>query len=249
MEEVYVNVEYTKSGDSTIPTNQTGLRSSKRRYHGAVVLCLGLLSVFLLAGLIGLGVHYHGSVHRLAAELSAIKANLSEHLQISDKFSSLTEERDLLKANLLEMTKERDKLQWLLQQKTTCPTGWTNFSCSCYLFSDESGSWDQGRENCRARGADLVVIDSPKEQEFLLGFTSRSAWIGLSDRDEEGTWKWVDKTPLNLTVTAKYWRVNQPDNGNGEPQWGEEDCANISSDGWNDLSCDASLRWICEKMA
>ncbi|XP_050925308.1 CD209 antigen-like protein C isoform X2 [Lates calcarifer] len=245
MEEVYVNVEYTKSGDSTIPTNQAGLRSSKRRYHGAVVLCLGLLSVFLLAGLIGLGVHYHGSVHRLAAELSAIKANLSEHLQISDKFSSLTEERDLLKANLLEMTKERDKLQWLLQQKTTCPTGWTNFSCSCYLLSDESGSWDQGRENCRARGADLVVIDSPKEQEFLLRFTSGSAWIGLSDRDEEGTWKWVNKTPLNLV----YWEKIQPDNGGGDPQWGEEDCAEIRSDGWNDLSCDASLRWICEKLS
>ncbi|GAA6219120.1 CD209 antigen-like protein C isoform X1 [Lates japonicus] len=248
MEEVYVNIEYTKSGDSTIPTNQTvcsGLRSSKRRICAAVVLCLGLLSVFLLAGLIGLGVHYHGSAHRLAAELSAIKANLSEHLQISDKFSSLTEKRDLLETNLLEMTKERDKLQWLLQQKRTCPTGWTNFSSSCYLLSAESGSWDQGREKCRARGADLVVIDSPKEQEFLLGFTSGSAWIGLSDRDEERTWKWVDKTPLNLT----YWRENQPDNGNGEPQWGEEDCAEIRSDGWNDLSCDTSLRWICEKMA
>uniref|UniRef100_A0A4W6FUR7 C-type lectin domain-containing protein n=1 Tax=Lates calcarifer TaxID=8187 RepID=A0A4W6FUR7_LATCA len=128
--------------------------------------------------------------------------------------------------------------------ETTCPTGWTNFSCSCYLFSDESGSWDQGRENCRARGADLVVIDSPKEQEFLLRFTSGSAWIGLSDRDEEGTWKWVNKTPLNLV----YWEKIQPDNGGGDPQWGEEDCAEIRSDGWNDLSCDASLRWICEKL-
>uniref|UniRef100_A0A4W6FTW8 C-type lectin domain-containing protein n=1 Tax=Lates calcarifer TaxID=8187 RepID=A0A4W6FTW8_LATCA len=115
-------------------------------------------------------------------------------------------------------------------------------SCSCYLFSDESGSWDQGRENCRARGADLVVIDSPKEQ---VQFTSGSAWIGLSDRDEEGTWKWVNKTPLNLV----YWEKIQPDNGGGDPQWGEEDCAEIRSDGWNDLSCDASLRWICEKLS
>lgn len=34
----------------------SGPRSSERRFHGYVVLCLGLLSVSLLAGLIGLGV-------------------------------------------------------------------------------------------------------------------------------------------------------------------------------------------------
>ncbi|KAI3356038.1 hypothetical protein L3Q82_017306, partial [Scortum barcoo] len=34
------------------------LRSSERRFHGVIILLLGLLSVFLLAGLIGLAVHY-----------------------------------------------------------------------------------------------------------------------------------------------------------------------------------------------
>ncbi|KAI3355680.1 hypothetical protein L3Q82_004267 [Scortum barcoo] len=33
-------------------------RSSERRFHGVIILLLGLLSVFLLAGLIGLAVHY-----------------------------------------------------------------------------------------------------------------------------------------------------------------------------------------------
>ncbi|XP_022596303.1 CD209 antigen-like protein D [Seriola dumerili] len=130
------------------------------------------------------------------------------------------------------------------------------FSCTCYFLSTQSGSWEKAREDCRARGADLVIIDSPEEQTFLSGFISTFTWIGLSDREEEGVWKWVDGTPLNLT----YWAVKQPDNGGGDPKWGEEDCAHLGHDGsahlthdesahWNDLSCGSRLRWICEEMA
>ncbi|XP_062288229.1 CD209 antigen-like protein E [Scomber scombrus] len=225
MEEIYVNVEYIKSIDSTRPTNQTGPRSSERRFHGAVVLCLGLLSVFLLAGLIGLGVYYRDVNH------------------------GLTEERDQLNANLTETTEELHQLQNLSMQKKTCPAGWTMFNCTCYLISTKSDSWEKGRQDCRARGGYLVVIDSREEQDFLTNFTKQTSWIGLSDREKEGTWKWTDGTTLN----QMYWEIEQPDNGGGDPRWGEEDCVtirpeNTGPNNWNDLSCDASKRWICEKM-
>ncbi|KAF0026836.1 hypothetical protein F2P81_021573 [Scophthalmus maximus] len=46
----------------------------------------------------------------------------------------------------------------------------------------------------------------------------------------------------------------QPDNGGGHPKYGEEDCAVITAnrgtdENWNDLRCDASRPWICEKNA
>uniref|UniRef100_A0A8C9XV94 C-type lectin domain-containing protein n=1 Tax=Sander lucioperca TaxID=283035 RepID=A0A8C9XV94_SANLU len=120
-------------------------------------------------------------------------------------------------------------------------------SSSCYLLSAESGSWEKGRQYCRDRGADLMVIDSSEEQTFLSKFIKQNAryWIGLTDRDEEGTWKWVDGTPLTL----KNWRRGQPDNGGGDPQWGEEDCAHIGpyTAEWNDRSCISVMYWICEK--
>ncbi|CAK6967625.1 CD209 antigen-like protein E [Scomber scombrus] len=225
MEEIYINVEHVKPVDSTPPTNQTGPRSSERRFHGAVVVCLGLLSVFLLAGLIGLGVQYR------------------------DVIRGLTEERDLLNANLTETTEELHRLQSLSKQKKTCPAGWTMFSCTCYLISTKSDSWEKGRQDCRARGGDLVVIDSREEQDFLTNIAKRPSWIGLTDREKEGTWKWIDGTLLN----RKYWWTKQPDNGNGDPQWGEENCVTIGSDvkepnNWNDFRCDALKQWICEKI-
>ncbi|XP_051815205.1 CD209 antigen-like protein A isoform X5 [Acanthochromis polyacanthus] len=242
MEEIYANMKPPKAADPKLFRNQTGPRSSQRSFH-SVILCLGLLSVFLLLGLIVLGVHYRDS----AADLSSIKQNLTERLQASnDQLSFMTEERDQLNASLTEMTKERDRLQTLSKQKKTCPAGWKMFSCSCYLLSQESGSWNKGREDCRSKGADLVVINSAEEQTFLSTFANKPTWIGLNDIQTEGTWMWVDGTPLTLS----YWNTNQPDNGGGNDQWGEEDCAHIRMDDntlWNDLSCTSSLQWICEK--
>ncbi|XP_034549006.1 CD209 antigen-like protein E [Notolabrus celidotus] len=236
MEDIYINVDYEKPDDKRCSTYQTGPRSSQRRFHGAVVLFLALLSVLLLATLIGLSVHCHISACNSSAECSTIRANLTEHLSV------LTEQRDLLNTSLAEMTKE---LQCL---KKTCPSGWKMFSCSCYLFSTQKKSWEESRESCRAEGADLVVIESFEEQEFLTDNIKDNSWIGLSDRDNEGAWKWTDDTPL----TQKFWRHEQPDNGGGDPQWGEEDCVHIRSnsktdENWNDLKCDNSMLWICEK--
>ncbi|XP_068560735.1 CD209 antigen-like protein A [Cebidichthys violaceus] len=190
MEEIYLNVEYEKSQVSSRPSrSHTGPRSSESRSHGAVVLSLGLLSVFLLAGLIGLGVH--------SADLSTIKANLTERLRVNeDKLSSVSEERDLLNANLTNLTEEMDRLQRLSQQKKTCPTGWKMFRCSCYLLSTRSDSWEKSRKDCRDKGADLVIIDSLEEQKFISSIVTHRTWIGLNDRDNEGTWKWIDGTPL-----------------------------------------------------
>ncbi|XP_067371560.1 CD209 antigen-like protein C [Channa argus] len=209
MEEIYANVKYDKSVYSSPSTNQTSPRSSDRRLYKIVVLCLGLLSVFLLAGLIVLGVHYYNSAHGAAAELSSIKTNLT------------------------------DLLQDRPEQKKTCPAGWKKFSYSCYLLSTESGSWTKGREDCRKRGADLVVINSAEEQTFLSAFTRMRAWIGLSDSDEEGTWRWIDGT----TLTFKNSDDRELVEASGE------DCGDIIQKGhtFDDVPCERSLQWICEK--
>ncbi|XP_059199181.1 CD209 antigen-like protein E [Centropristis striata] len=248
-DEIHANADYPDSVNAAPLKNLTGPRSSESICR-AVDFCLGLLSVFLLAGLIGVSVHCHVSLSGPAADLSTINANLTERLQArEDELSSVSSERDRLNATLTEMTKELDRLQLLSKQKKTCPAGWKMFSCSCYLFSSATGSWEAGRQDCRDRGADLVIIDSFEEQEIISKFIKKDTWIGLNDRDNEGVWKWVDGSPL----TVAYWVIGQPDNGGGDPKYGEEDCVELLTGrevrvNWNDVRCDSNKQWVCEKM-
>ncbi|XP_064817443.1 CD209 antigen-like protein D isoform X3 [Oncorhynchus masou masou] len=122
---------------------------------------------------------------------------------------------------------------------------WQKFESSWYFLSTESKTWKESRQDCLKRGADLVMINSDKEQTFLFNLKKR-VWIGLTDSVKEGTWKWVDGNPL----TTRYWNDNQPDS---KDPTGEEDCVEIHTDwtplkAWNDMSCDRKLNWICEKV-
>uniref|UniRef100_A0A4W5LZQ6 C-type lectin domain-containing protein n=1 Tax=Hucho hucho TaxID=62062 RepID=A0A4W5LZQ6_9TELE len=123
----------------------------------------------------------------------------------------------------------------------SCPEGWRRFGCSCYYLSTEKKCWEESRQDCLERGADLVIINSEEEQDFLNNL-NKDFWIGLNDSVTEGTWKWVDGTPLN---TTSYW-------GSGQPNGGDENCvlfSHSSSDQetWHDYPCSDVKSWICEK--
>ncbi|XP_035994585.1 C-type lectin domain family 10 member A isoform X1 [Fundulus heteroclitus] len=144
-----------------------------------------------------------------------------------------------------DLPEEESGFQGLSKQNTTCPEGWTKFNCSCYQ-SFGAGSWDEGREDCISKGGNLVVIDDPEEQTFVSTFAKNPLWIGLSDKETEGFWKWVDGTSLSFT----YWAKTQPD-GDINTLRGDEDCVLIRSYDdlfWHDYPCSLSMHWICEKV-
>ncbi|XP_031670495.1 CD209 antigen-like protein C [Oncorhynchus kisutch] len=218
-----------------------------KRPSGVAAVCLGLLCVLLLAGIIGLSVYYGVIDHH----------NSTERNQLLASYSNLTEERDQLQASYSLLIKERDQLQTerdslsgrLTYLKHTCPKGWQHFESSWYFLSDDTKTWKESREDCLERGADLVIINSDEEQEFLFNL-NKKVWIGLTDSVTEGNLIWVDGTSL---TTPRYWHKPQPDNGAGRLDYGEEDCVEIRKDqrpleAWNDLSCDRKIYWVCEKV-
>eukprot|EP00063_Salmo_salar_P075403 XP_014050238.1 PREDICTED: C-type lectin domain family 4 member M-like [Salmo salar] len=181
-----------------------------------------------------------------------------ERGQLQTSYNTLTEERGQLQTSYNTLTKERDQLQKerddLMRKfsnlKQTCPEGWQKFNSRWYFLSTVKKTWEESREDCLERGADLVIINSDKEQQFLFGL-NKGVWIGLTDSVTEGTWKWVDDTPL---TTPSYWHSQQPDNGRDDPKNGDEDCVELNTEtwppakAWNDQSCLDNRQWICEKV-
>ncbi|XP_071264022.1 CD209 antigen-like protein E isoform X2 [Salvelinus alpinus] len=245
--DIYVSADTLRDGETstkreetedTAPNNGPGDQHSVhcqwwKRPSGVAAVCLGLLCVLLLAGIIGLSVQYS----------NVSKNSSTERDQLQTSYNNLTTERDQLQTSYNNLTKKIDKLQterdFLSGWLTNC--SWQKFESSWYFLSTETKTWEKSRQDCLERGADLVIINSDTEQ--------KRAWIGLTDSVKEGTWKWVDGTPL----TTGYWYDPQPDNGGGKPENGEEDCVEIRTDqillkAWNDLSCAENLHWICEKV-
>ncbi|XP_048011580.1 hepatic lectin-like [Megalobrama amblycephala] len=163
----------------------------------------------------------------------------NERDQLLTNITNLSEERDGLKIKTKNLTNERDQLKLekndLQMIVGKLAEGWIYSKSSLYFISSEVRNWTESRRYCTERGADLIIINNRAEQEFVSfdGF-----WIGLTDSDVEGRWKWVDGT----NMTSGFWATAQPDNSNDD-----EDCAYAFSSGWNDYPCKRAIRWICEK--
>uniref|UniRef100_A0AAZ1X1E0 C-type lectin domain-containing protein n=1 Tax=Oreochromis aureus TaxID=47969 RepID=A0AAZ1X1E0_OREAU len=163
----------------------------------------------------------------------------TEKNQLLTSYNNKVKERDQLQTRFEDMTKNRDYLQRKLQD---CRENWVAFSNSLYQVSSVRKSWEESRQDCLQKGADLMIINSREEQNFVNQF-KKNLWIGLTDSQTEGTWKWVDGT----RTSTSYWnRRNGEPNGGTQQNCGEIDNYN-AEDSWNDAPCSNGQFWVCEK--
>ena len=114
-----------------------------------------------------------------------------------------------------------------------------------YLFCTGARTWTEARTYCRNRVRyRLATVGTQAEHDFLWTEAGRSGnwWIGLNDREDEGTWVWDS----GGSATFRYWADNEPNNGNGS---GEQDCTRLwsNTDGrWDDYWCNRDQNYICE---
>ncbi|KAM4585565.1 uncharacterized protein PAE49_004781 [Odontesthes bonariensis] len=227
-------------------TEDTGTLNIQKRHSGVKVFILVAVSVGILCVLqAGLNISLRLYLKPCGDTEANLKNLTMERDELKRKLASLKPCGDT-EANLKNLTMERDELKRKLASFTDYSRqGWVPFSNSLYRFSlREKKTWQDSRYDCLQRGADLVVINSKEEQKFIELF-SQVIWIGLTDQEVEGKWKWVDGTPL----TFSYWASGEPNNYEGE----DEDCGELkyfsNEEVWNDAPCNKANFWICEKTA
>ncbi|XP_044181118.1 attractin-like protein 1 [Acropora millepora] len=121
-----------------------------------------------------------------------------------------------------------------------CPAGFVVHGESCYYVANTSSAstWNASRRFCQDLGADLAVIKSEDENQFLYNLLPKtgskpSGWIGLY-RKADYKFYWLDDRPEEGNY--QNWSDGNPSNSGGT-----EDCVHLRGgnfDGkWNDLTC------------
>jgi hypothetical protein len=97
-------------------------------------------------------------------------------------------------------------------------------------------TWEEAEANAVKLGGHLVTINDAAENEWVFKNIASQLnvyiWLGGTDRDNEGVWKWVDGAPWDYTN----WNRSQPDDSGGEDYL--QFCPNHPdfSNTWNDNS-------------
>ncbi|XP_058864089.1 hepatic lectin-like isoform X8 [Acipenser ruthenus] len=119
-----------------------------------------------------------------------------------------------------------------------CPCEWISFNEACYYFSKKRANWHKAKESCNSKNASLALISSAQELDYLKSrIGSTHYWLGLSDSETEGSWKWLD----GRTVETRFWNSGEPNNAGNN-----EDCGKVTSSKLNDVPCNSEEHWICE---
>ena len=115
---------------------------------------------------------------------------------------------------------------------------------------DDALSWDAAEQACLDAGLQLASVQSAEENALLSLITAaagnaQSVWIGGTDKDDEGKWKW---SPSGTELSYTNWHPGEPNNVNGN----EHCLAAIGLPGtwhngkWNDGLCSAKLKYVCQ---
>jgi hypothetical protein len=117
-------------------------------------------------------------------------------------------------------------------------------NCHDYYLT-QPGTWIETQLKAQSRGGNLVTINNAAENEFVratfanFGVYPQAVWIGLTDRDVEGTFVWVDGSPVAYTN----WSPGEPNNLGNEDYVMMNDPA---TGGWNDAHSGVPLSGVIE---
>ncbi|XP_039675575.1 CD209 antigen-like protein C [Perca fluviatilis] len=210
-----------------------------RRCFRATAVILGAFYLLILAGLI----------IRLTLLQTRYDQLSNNYNQLQDEVKQLKDRTEvtLLQTRYDQLSNNYSQLQKKVSDKS-CPDGWKRFVFSCYFKSKETKIWTGILDDCKKRGADLVVINNEDEQKFVTELSKDGeSWIGLvynpklEKSKPEWTWGWIDGSPL----TETFWAAGLPRKDVYMYMYGTTCCDQQGK--WTQSHYNDLKNWICEK--
>lgn len=94
----------------------------------------------------------------------------------------------------------------------TNASGVYTYNGHSYLLSNNTVTWTQAQAEAKSLGGNLVTINDQAEQNWIFstfkGVDNWLLWIGYTDQEAEGVWKWIS----GEISTYTNWNSGEPNN-------------------------------------
>ncbi|XP_059140766.1 uncharacterized protein LOC131928695 [Physella acuta] len=202
-------------------------------YLTVVLLGFGSLTGAIFGGIIGIGDNVQENIN---TQLKELNANISAMLSHS-RSDFLNHVKDVCLKN-----KSASDIRFV-------------FGSNCYCLYRKRLSWSQAKDFCLnvGNGVYFAEIHDSLTNEFLMPLltvsqTNLGIWLGGSDLEKEGVWKWATSGVEIEKFNPSQWAWNEPSNTSHLKL--REDCLDIwnwqgGNFKWNDHGCDDLKPFLC----
>uniref|UniRef100_A0A8V0XRY1 Macrophage mannose receptor 1 n=1 Tax=Gallus gallus TaxID=9031 RepID=A0A8V0XRY1_CHICK len=125
-----------------------------------------------------------------------------------------------------------------------CQKGWMKHGFYCYSIGQLPATFSEAKLICEENKAHLATVRDRYEQAFLtsiIGFKPvKYFWIGLSDMEEQGTFRWAGGDPVIFT----HWNMGMPGREPGCVAMRTGTSAGL----WDILNCEEKNLFLCKQL-